>query len=174
MENFSFRNVSFAYPEQENKALRDISFDVSQGEFLILCGPSGCGKSTLLRHLKTCRAPHGVLEGEILFDGKALKEGVDYTAREGSTVVTVKSETMEALSDGAHTAAVQFDNGTAEVKLTVQKAADSKPPAKDKDTTPKTGDTNDTAFHVILIVAAAAAIAAVSAALPAKRKQSGK
>ena len=107
-------------------------------------------------------------------DGKALKEGVDYTAREGSTVVTVKSETMEALSDGAHTAAVQFDNGTAEVKLTVQKAADSKPPAKDKDTTPKTGDTNDTAFHVILIVAAAAAIAAVSAALPAKRKQSGK
>ena len=74
MENFSFKNVSFAYPEQENKALRDISFDVSQGEFLILCGPSGCGKSTLLRHLKTCLAPHGVLEGEILFDGKPLKE----------------------------------------------------------------------------------------------------
>ena len=74
MENFSFRNVSFTYPEQENKALRNISFNVSQGEFLILCGASGCGKSTLLRHLKTCLAPHGVSDGEILFDGKQLKE----------------------------------------------------------------------------------------------------
>ena len=74
MENFSFKNVSFAYPEQENKALRNISFEVNQGEFLILCGPSGCGKSTLLRHLKTCLTPHGVLTGEILFDGKPLSE----------------------------------------------------------------------------------------------------
>ncbi len=79
MENFSFRNVSFAYPEQENKALRDISFTVSQGEFIILCGPSGCGKSTLLRHFKTCLAPHGMLEGEILFDGKPLKEADERT-----------------------------------------------------------------------------------------------
>ena len=74
MENFNFRNVSFSYPEQEKKALNDISFQISQGEFLILCGPSGCGKSTLLRHLKTCLAPHGVLTGEILFGGKPLAE----------------------------------------------------------------------------------------------------
>ncbi len=72
MENFIFKDVSFAYPEQENRALRNISFKVNQGEFLILCGPSGCGKSTLLRHLKTCLTPHGVLTGEILFDGKPL------------------------------------------------------------------------------------------------------
>ena len=74
MENFIFKDVSFAYPEQENTALHNISFEVSQGEFLILCGPSGCGKSTLLRHLKTCLAPHGVLTGEILFDGKPLRD----------------------------------------------------------------------------------------------------
>ena len=72
MENFSFKNVSFLYPEQENKALQNISFDVSQGEFLILCGPSGCGKSTLLRHLKSCLTPHGVLTGEIFFNGEPL------------------------------------------------------------------------------------------------------
>ncbi len=74
MENFSFKNVSFAYPDEEKKALRDISFSVSQGEFLILCGPSGCGKSTLLRHFKTCLTPHGDSDGEILFDGKPLGE----------------------------------------------------------------------------------------------------
>ena len=74
MENFSFKNVSFAYPEQENKALRNISFEVNQGEFLILCGPSGCGKSTLLRHLKTCLTPHGVVNGEILFNGTPIEK----------------------------------------------------------------------------------------------------
>ena len=74
MENFSFKNVNFAYPEQENKVLHNISFEVSQGEFVILCGPSGCGKSTLLRHLKSCLTPHGVFDGEILFDGIPLNK----------------------------------------------------------------------------------------------------
>ena len=74
MENFSFKNVSFAYPEQENRALQNISFQVSQGEFLILCGPSGCGKTTILRHLKTCLIPHGIIEGEILFKGIPLNK----------------------------------------------------------------------------------------------------
>ena len=31
MERYSFRNVSFAYPEQEKEALRNISFSVSDG-----------------------------------------------------------------------------------------------------------------------------------------------
>ncbi len=74
MENFSFKDVNFSYPEQKNKALQNISFDISQGEFVILCGPSGCGKSTLLRHLKTSLAPHGILTGDILFDGNLLSE----------------------------------------------------------------------------------------------------
>ena len=74
MEIYSFQNVNFAYPEQKHRALRDVSFSVSSGEFLILCGPSGCGKSTLLRHLKTCLTPHGVFSGEIRFRGEPLAE----------------------------------------------------------------------------------------------------
>ncbi len=74
MESYSFKSVNFTYPEGEKKALRDVSFVVEQGEFLILCGPSGCGKSTLLRHLKFCLAPHGMFSGEIFYRGKPLSE----------------------------------------------------------------------------------------------------
>ncbi len=74
MESYSFKNVDFTYPEGEKKALSNISFTVLQGEFVILCGPSGCGKSTLLRHLKSCLTPHGMLRGEIRYQGKLLSE----------------------------------------------------------------------------------------------------
>ena len=74
MESYSFKSVSFSYPESEKEALREVSFTVQQGDFLILCGPSGCGKSTLLRHLKTCLTPHGRLNGRITYKGRALSE----------------------------------------------------------------------------------------------------
>ncbi len=72
MENYIFKNLTFSYPESEEKALDGVSFSIHEGEFLILCGPSGCGKSTLLRHLKTCLTPHGRREGEILYGGTPL------------------------------------------------------------------------------------------------------
>ena len=74
MESYSFENVDFTYPEGEKKALRNISFAIQQGQFVILCGPSGCGKSTLLRHLKTCLTPHGLFSGQIRYQGKLLSE----------------------------------------------------------------------------------------------------
>lgn len=44
----SFEQVSMTFPDG-TRALEDVTFDVSPGEFVTVVGPSGCGKSTLLR-----------------------------------------------------------------------------------------------------------------------------
>lgn len=74
MENYLFEHIDFTYPEQEKKALCDITFSVNQGEFLVLCGLSGCGKTSLLRHMKTCLTPHGGRVGNIYYKGIPLAE----------------------------------------------------------------------------------------------------
>jgi putative ABC transport system ATP-binding protein len=48
-------------------ALRGVSFDVEEGEFLTVLGPSGSGKSTLLHLIGCLDRPD---EGEILFEGR--------------------------------------------------------------------------------------------------------
>ena len=42
-------NVTAGYPDAE--ILRDVSFDVKNGEIFILLGGSGCGKSTIMKHM---------------------------------------------------------------------------------------------------------------------------
>ncbi|MBE7019624.1 MAG: ATP-binding cassette domain-containing protein [Ruminococcaceae bacterium] len=74
MESFKVEHLSFAYPNRTDEALKDVSFTVQQGEFVLVCGKSGCGKTSLLRLLKSSLSPFGEFSGTILFNGKPLAE----------------------------------------------------------------------------------------------------
>lgn len=53
----------------KNVVLKDISFEVKEGDIIAIVGPSGSGKSTLLRCLNMIEKPSG---GKIIFEGKDL------------------------------------------------------------------------------------------------------
>ncbi|GMO28889.1 MAG: ABC transporter ATP-binding protein [Termitinemataceae bacterium] len=58
-------------------ALKDVNFDVAQGEFISIVGPSGCGKTTLLRLIAGLDKPEsGTLEiNGHLIEGPSFKRG---------------------------------------------------------------------------------------------------
>ena len=69
--DIEFRNVSYVYPNTGIKALDNLSFTIEAGKSLAIMGKTGSGKSTVA--LLLCRLIDPT-EGEILIDGKNLKE----------------------------------------------------------------------------------------------------
>jgi len=53
------------------EAVKDISFEVDDGEFAVMLGPSGCGKTTTLRCIAGLERPD---RGDILFDGERVND----------------------------------------------------------------------------------------------------
>jgi multiple sugar transport system ATP-binding protein len=69
MASVSFRGVEKNFGRF--KVIHGISFDIQDGEFVVLVGPSGCGKSTLLRMLAGLEPISG---GEIDIDRRVVNE----------------------------------------------------------------------------------------------------
>ena len=65
---------SYSIGKLEVPALRGISMEIGEGEFVAIMGPSGCGKSTLLHLLGGLLSP---TSGSILIDGEDLSKVSD-------------------------------------------------------------------------------------------------
>ena len=74
MENriqLSVKDLVKSY-DGSSEVLNGISFDVHQGEVVVILGPSGCGKSTLLRCLNGLETYQS---GSITLDGQPITHG---------------------------------------------------------------------------------------------------
>lgn len=65
----AFENVIKEYDDE--KVLKNVSFEIEQGKFYTLLGPSGCGKTTILRILAGFT---DVTAGDIYFDGQKMND----------------------------------------------------------------------------------------------------
>ena len=74
MKIIAVKNFSFRYANGDRDSLENVTLDVEEGTFNVLCGKSGCGKSTLLRQLKSDLAPYGSKSGRICYYGQNLTE----------------------------------------------------------------------------------------------------
>ena len=70
MAILTVKGVSFKYPLCERAAVKNVSFGLEEGEFVILCGAGGSGKSTLLRCLKREVIPNGEFTGTVSVAGE--------------------------------------------------------------------------------------------------------
>lgn len=68
---FEFRNVSFAYPQQEDYILKNVNLTFNLKEKLAIVGMNGAGKTTIVKLL--CRL-YEPTEGEILLNGINIKK----------------------------------------------------------------------------------------------------
>lgn len=68
---FTFDNVSYKYPGQDNYVLKNISIDINAGEKLAIVGENGAGKTTLVMLLMRMFNP---TEGRILLNGTDIRQ----------------------------------------------------------------------------------------------------
>ena len=73
-----FKNVSFSYPNSNNKAINNVSFKINVNEKVAIVGRNGSGKSTIIKLLLRL---YDVDSGEILLDNINIKEYNVYDLR---------------------------------------------------------------------------------------------
>ncbi|MDA0185037.1 sn-glycerol-3-phosphate ABC transporter ATP-binding protein UgpC [Solirubrobacter phytolaccae] len=70
MAQITFQNIWKRYPDGF-EAVKDMSLDIRDGEFMILVGPSGCGKSTALRMVAGLEE---ITDGDLIIGGNRVNE----------------------------------------------------------------------------------------------------
>lgn len=83
-----FDHVSFAYPNEEEATLKDISFSIASGQMVGVVGATGSGKSTLAQLIPRLFDPQ---EGTITIGGKDLKSLSKKTLKKNISIVLQKA-----------------------------------------------------------------------------------
>ncbi len=69
MAVLTVHELSKQYPNSRELAVKEVSFTVEHGEFMVLLGPSGCGKSSVLRMIAGLEP---ITAGTVSIDGRVV------------------------------------------------------------------------------------------------------
>ena len=83
-ESLEVKNVSFAYPKNNNNALTNINLKLERKEKIAIVGLNGAGKTTLIKLLLKFYNPK---EGDILYNGKSIKNAKEDVLRKKYAIV---------------------------------------------------------------------------------------
>jgi multiple sugar transport system ATP-binding protein len=117
MANVSFRNIEKNFGKV--KVIHGISFDIADGEFVVLVGPSGCGKSTLLRMLAGLEEISG---GEIAVDSRVVN---DLDSKDRDIAMVFQSYALYPHMTVRENMAFSLKLRKADVKITEERVANA-------------------------------------------------
>ncbi|ELA7192807.1 cysteine/glutathione ABC transporter ATP-binding protein/permease CydC [Vibrio parahaemolyticus] len=89
--DIEFINIDFAYPDGQQKVLKDLSLSLPLGTKTAIVGQTGSGKSTLIQLL--CRY-WDVNQGEVRIGGTKLQDWSESDLREAMTVVSQRVDVL--------------------------------------------------------------------------------
>lgn len=93
--------ISFRTAGGKVQAVRDISFDLHEGETLAIVGESGSGKSVTTRAIMGISALNAIIEnGEIFYDGQDLLKfsEEDFQNLRGNKIAMIFQDPMSSLN----------------------------------------------------------------------------
>lgn len=94
-------SVSFSSFGETTNIVHDINFHINEAETVGIVGESGCGKSmTAMAIMQLIQRPPGVIEGEILLEGKNLLDLLEREMRKirGNQISMIFQEPMTSLN----------------------------------------------------------------------------
>ncbi len=96
-------NLSISYETRKGdvEAVRDVSFEVKEGETIGLVGESGCGKSTIAFGIVNFLGPNGkIVDGRVRFQGNELvgRSEEELKQLRGDRIAMVFQDPMQALN----------------------------------------------------------------------------
>lgn len=111
--HLTVEGINFVYPDSNQFALRNVSFELRPGEALAIVGPSAAGKSTLVRILLGLRSAHG--GGKVRLDGADVAtwdraqfgRHVGYLPQDVELFAGTVAENVARLTDAAPEAVIE-------------------------------------------------------------------
>ena len=145
------------------QTLQDVSYEITEGADGVWTKGSDADhliKVVRSRNEETCYSHFT----DVSIDGKVLTLDNDYLAESGSTLITLKKEMMEQLSEGKHDVVISFDDGEVETTLEIKAGGEEIPddptpvdPTPVDPSSPDTGDVNNLRYWFFMLLTSVAA-----------------